>query len=99
MIRAGFVIENPITRSRTTVVESDAETRGMGWLLAVTCVPKAGPDIAEHVHMTWTETFEILQGTAHYTIDGIQKTAAAGERFTVLPRQRHVHPGTRATPN
>lgn len=92
MIRTGFVIENPITKSRTTVVESDAETSGMGWLLEVTCPPKAGPDIAEHVHMTWTETFEILKGTAYYSVEGIQGTAQAGDSFTVLPKQLHIHP-------
>lgn len=92
MIHAGFVIENPLTQSRTTVVESDAETNGRSWLLEVTCVPNARPDIPEHVHLTWTETFEILKGTAHYKLDGVQKTAAAGEAFTVQPGQRHVHP-------
>lgn len=92
MIRAGFVIESPTTQSRTVVVESDAETRGAGWLLEVTCVPKAGPDVTEHLHLTWTETFEILKGTACYKLDGVQKTARAGETFTVQPRQLHVHP-------
>lgn len=92
MIRAGFVIENPLTGSRTTVVESAAETNGMGWLLEVTCTPNSGPDIPEHLHLTWTERFTIIEGTAHYKIEGIQKTAQAGESFTVLPRQLHVHP-------
>lgn len=97
MIHAGFVIENPITQSRTRVVESDAETQGLSWLLEVTCIPGAGPDIAEHIHLTWTETFEIIKGKAHYKIDGIQKTAQAGERFVVLPRQLHVHPWNAGT--
>lgn len=92
MIYAGFVIENPITQSRTIVVESDAETKGMGWLLEVHCVPNADPDIAEHWHATWTEHFEIIQGTAYYKLDGVQKTAQAGESFVVLPRQQHIHP-------
>ena len=92
MIRAGFVIENPMTKSRTMVVESDRETEGMGWLLEVTCIPNARADIAEHVHLTWTETFEILKGTAHYSVDGTQRMAQAGDTFTVLPGQLHVHP-------
>lgn len=92
MIHAGFVIENPITQSRTTVIESDAETKGLGWLLEVRCVSDAGPDITEHWHATWTEHFEIIQGTAYYKLDGVQKTAQAGEKFVVLPRQHHVHP-------
>ncbi len=92
MIHAGFVIENPITQSRTKVIESDVETKGMGWVLEVTCVPKAGPDIVDHIHLDWTETFEILRGTARYKLGGVQKTASAGDTFTVLPGQTHVHP-------
>jgi quercetin dioxygenase-like cupin family protein len=92
MIRAGLVIENPITRSRTLVVESDVETNGQGWLLEVTCVPHARPDISEHLHLTWTERFEILRGTAFYKLNGVQKQAQAGEVFTVLPGQHHIHP-------
>jgi mannose-6-phosphate isomerase-like protein (cupin superfamily) len=92
MIHAGFVIENPITRSRIHVIESDAETAGKGWLLEVTCVPGAPPDVVEHVHKTWTETFTILSGSAHYSVEGAKKTASAGESYSVQPGQRHVHP-------
>ncbi len=92
MIRAGFVVENPLTGSRTEVIESDAETNGQGWLLEVTCVPDARPDIAEHLHLSWTETFEIVSGSAHYKLDGAQKTLQAGESYTVLPGQTHIHP-------
>jgi len=55
-------------------------------------VPGTEPDIAEHLHLTWTETFEIVSGTAHYSLDGAQKTLQAGESFTALPKQRHIHP-------
>jgi hypothetical protein len=92
MIRPGFVIESPITGSRTQVIESDVETNGMGWLLEATCLPNAQPDITEHLHLTWTETFEILSGSAYYCLNGVQKTLPAGESFTVLPGQTHVHP-------
>lgn len=92
MIRAGFTIENPTTKSRTVVLESDAETNGMGWLLEVHCVPKSRSDVSEHLHVTWTESFEIVSGSAHYKHNGVQKTAAAGEKFVVLPGQLHIHP-------
>ncbi len=92
MICAGFMIENPLTHSRTTVMESDEGTDGTGWLLEVHCVPHAQHDVPEHVHLTWTETFEILSGSAHYSLDGIQSTLAAGENFVVLPGHPHVHP-------
>lgn len=92
MITAGFTIHNPITKSQTTILETDAETDGMGWLLEVRCAPGQKSDIAEHYHLDWVETFEIRSGTAFYKLDGVQKTAGAGETFVVQPRQRHVHP-------
>jgi quercetin dioxygenase-like cupin family protein len=92
MIRAGFTFENPLTQSGWVVIESDAETNGMGWTLEIRCAPKARPDILEHLHLTWTETFEIISGVAHYKLDGLQKTANAGETIVMPPRQPHIHP-------
>lgn len=92
MIRAGFTIENPQTKSRTIVVESDAETKGMGWLLEVHCAPQARSDVSEHLHLTWTENFEIISGSAHYKLNGVRKRASAGEKFVVLPGELHIHP-------
>ena len=92
MIRTGFTINNPITNSKTVVLESDLETNGMGWLLELSTEPGAKPDIAKHLHLDWTETFEILSGTAHYKHNGVQKIARAGEKFVVRPREHHIHP-------
>jgi quercetin dioxygenase-like cupin family protein len=92
MIRAGFTIESPRTRSRTVVIESDAETNGAGWLLEIHAVPKAQPDVPEHFHLTWTETFEIVSGSAFYKLNGITNTAKRGDKFVVLPGQLHIHP-------
>lgn len=92
MIRAGFTVENPITHSRTVVIESDLETQGMGWLIQVHCVPESGPDIAEHYHKDWTETFEIISGTAYYKLNGVQKMAQAGEKIVMPPGQLQIHP-------
>ncbi len=92
MIRAGFTIESPRTGSRTVVLKSDLETKGNGWELEIRCLPHAGPDIAEHLHLTWTETFEIVTGTAYYKLDGMRRTAHTGESFVVHPRHLHVHP-------
>ena len=92
MIRAGFTIDSPLTKSHLIVIESDLETKGKGWLLEIQCVPNAQSDVPEHLHLTWTETFEIISGSAHYSLDGIQKTITAGEKFVVLPGHRHIHP-------
>ena len=92
MIRPGLTIYSPRTHSNTTILHSDAETNGMGWLIQVECQPNTPPDIEEHLHLTWTETFTILSGTAHYKLNGQQKTATAGQAFTVQPREKHIHP-------
>lgn len=92
MIQAGFTFENPITKGRTLVIKSDVETNGMGWLLEHHSVPHAQPEIPEHLHLTWTETFEILAGEAFYKLDGVQKSASAGDKFVVQPRHYHIHP-------
>ena len=92
MIRAGFIFEHPTTKTRTVVLESDVETKGMGWLLEVTRYSKLGSDLGEHLHLTWTETFEILKGTAKYKLDGNERIAKAGESFVVEPDHFHVHP-------
>lgn len=92
MIKAGFTFEHPLTKTRLTVLESDAETNGMGWLLEINRRAWAKPDIAEHLHTTWTETFEIVSGIAKYSLDGVEQTAQAGESFIVEPRHLHIHP-------
>ena len=91
MITAGFAFEHPETRTRVTVLESDAETGGGGWLLEVRRFAPV-PDLAEHLHTTWTETFEVLSGAATYSLDGAEGSLRAGESFVVPPRHRHVHP-------
>ena len=92
MIRAGFTFEHPTTKTRTVVLESDVETKGMGWLLEVTRTSKLGSDVGEHLHLTWTETFEIIKGTAKYKLDGNERIANAGEAVVVEPGHFHVHP-------
>jgi hypothetical protein len=92
MIQAGFAIYSPITQSKTTVLEGAAETKGWGWLLEVRCAPKTQADIVEHLHLTWTETFEIISGTAHYKLNGLQKIARAGEKIVMPPNQKQIHP-------
>ena len=81
MIRTGFTFNNPLTESRWMVVESDAETGGMGWRLEVRCLPGASADILEHRRLTWTETFKIISGVAHCKVDGVFATlfGLAGE--------------------
>lgn len=92
MIEAGFTMVNPFTQSRTVVSETDVETGGAGFTIEVTCLPGTGPSILEHLHDTWTETFEVLSGSAQYHLAGKHFTAQAGETVVMPARVAHVHP-------
>ncbi len=92
LLKAGSTTINPTTNSRWTLIESDAETGGMGFTLEVVCREGAPPDVLEHVHGTWTESFEIVSGSARYRAGGVEKAAEAGETVDLPPGQPHVHP-------
>jgi mannose-6-phosphate isomerase-like protein (cupin superfamily) len=87
-IHPGSVITNPLTTSRVTVLEMSAQ----GWLLEQRCQPNTRPDLAEHLHLMWTETFEIVAGEAFYKLNGQKRAARAGETIVLPPGQSHIHP-------
>ena len=93
MIESGFSTTDPITGTRTQMIESDRN----GWVLEVHCPPGAPAHILEHVHLSWTETFEIVSGTAHYRLDRVQKSARAGSRIEMPAGQPHIHPWNAGT--
>ena len=81
-----------LTQARTVVTETDAENGGAGFTLEMTCLSGRGPNIVEHQHESWTETFEILSGTAQYRLDSKHLKAKAGETIVMPPNVAHVHP-------
>lgn len=92
MIRAGHVITNPLSGGTITVLESDVETKGMGFYLESRQPAGAKPDVTEHFHQTWTETFEVISGKCHYKLNGERKNAQTGETLLFPPHIKHVHP-------
>ena len=92
MINPGFETTDPFTKTRLIVVKGAQETAGRGWVTEVHCPEGAAPWVAAHVHRTWTETFEILQGTASYRLGTAVQTLRAGESVTMPPGVPHVHP-------
>jgi quercetin dioxygenase-like cupin family protein len=48
-----------------------------------------GGMITEHIHPNQEERFTIVAGEAHFTVDGNETTAAAGETIVVPPGVRH----------
>lgn len=92
MIQAGFHTTDPFTKTKTTLIEGAEETGGKGWMLEVHCPEDAPAHILAHVHLTWQETFEIVQGSAKYMLDGKEHTAEAGDVIEMPAGLKHVHP-------
>ena len=92
MISQGFETTDPITKTRLVVVKAAQDTGGRGWVTEVHCPEGAAPWGPAHVHRTWTETFDILQGTASCRLGTTVHTLQTGERIVMPPGVPHVHP-------
>jgi len=93
MIQPGFETTDARTGTRTLIEEADPA----GWVLRVHCPEGAPPAIPEHYHSTWTETFEVLSGSAAYRLGGAEHALFQGERATLPPGVPHVHPWNAGT--
>ncbi len=92
MIRSGFVIEDSRSHVRVIVQETEVETSGKGWLLEHHFPPHAQANVPKHLHRTWTETFEIISGSALYILGDEKKTAKTGDVIVMPPGVPHMHP-------
>ena len=92
MIRAGFETTDPFTHTRAVVIKGAEETDGRGWVIEVHCPEGAPPAVLEHVHLTWSETFEILQGSGAYKLGGQEHALNTRETVLMPPGVPHVHP-------
>jgi quercetin dioxygenase-like cupin family protein len=92
MIRVGFETTDPRTQTRTVVVKAAEETAGRGWVLDVHCPQGAPPSNPRHIHETWVETFEILEGTAAYELGSEQRALRKGENVLMPAGIPHIHP-------
>ena len=92
MISQGFETTDPITKTRLVVVKGAQDTGGRGWVTEVHCPEGAAPWGPAHVHRSWTQTFDILQGTASCRLGTTVHTLKTGERIVMPPGVPHVHP-------
>ena len=92
MISPGFETTDPITQTRIVVVKGARETSGRGWVIEVHCPHGAAPAFLAHVHRTWTETFEILQGSATCRLGAAELRLEPDETIVMPPNVPHVHP-------
>jgi mannose-6-phosphate isomerase-like protein (cupin superfamily) len=88
---------NPATgewiRFTTIAQDSDEDIVRFNWR------SKPGGAIPEHVHPHQQESFAIIAGEAHFTVDGEQRVVGAGETIVVPAGVRHseANPGSVAT--
>lgn len=89
MVRAGDVIENPVTGETMTFLLTGRETAGA--LLRIDmAVRPGGFAAAEHVHPDQDEHFQIASGQITLRADGREKIYTAGEDVTIPAGTPHV---------
>ena len=92
MVKAGQVIENPITGERIVFIETVASTGGKYAVRERTIQPHFPHETRAHAHQTLTETFEILEGVSRYRLGENEQELKAGEQVVMPPHIAHIHP-------
>jgi mannose-6-phosphate isomerase-like protein (cupin superfamily) len=82
MIRAGDVIENPVTGERIVFHQTSAETNGEA-VVFETFVQPNGFVAAAHIHPTQEERFEIISGRLGLKMGGKEVVAKPDETLTI----------------
>src|SRR5918998_2044468 len=82
MLKAGDVLENPVTGERAVVRVGTAESGGE-LLVADLYVRPGGAVMGEHVHPAIEESFTVLRGRLGYRLDGREGVVGPEERLHV----------------
>lgn len=81
MTTAGTTIESPRIGQTISFVRTAAETAGSE--LVIEGVMRPGAFLPPHMHVRQDEDFEVLAGTATFTVDGQKIIVEAGEQLNV----------------
>jgi quercetin dioxygenase-like cupin family protein len=82
MIRAGDVLENPITGERLVFRKTSRETNGEAVVIEAFVKPN-GFVAAAHLHPYQEERFQILRGSVGFRVGREEVVAGPGQRLTV----------------
>ena len=88
MLRAGDVIENPVTGERIAVIEGSEDTGG-AYLVGELTVSPGGQVVGEHIHDQLDETFEVLAGRISVRQGGRDFELGEGEHAFVPKGSAH----------
>ncbi len=80
MLKAGDVLENPVTGERAVVRVGSAESGGE-LLVADLHVRPGGAVMGEHLHPRMEESFTVVRGRLGYRLDRREGVAGPGERL------------------
>jgi len=88
---ASQTLNNPYTGERIIFEQTEQDTGGSMVAFEHFMLPRSRPIFPEHVQLNQEEQFEIISGTAHYRLGGVEGQAQTGETVVVPPRVIHIN--------
>jgi mannose-6-phosphate isomerase-like protein (cupin superfamily) len=93
MAHPGQILTDPVTGTRIVVLKTSAESGGKLLQFEETYPPQRGKEAnAPHIHLTFDERFEIVDGRAAYVVNGVEQFVSAGETLVIPRRAAHLNP-------
>jgi mannose-6-phosphate isomerase-like protein (cupin superfamily) len=92
MVTSGQTFENPVTGERMTFVKAGCDTDWMLQEIEFVIPPGSQRGLVAHFHLDFDERFEILEGTASYTLGDVESFAQAGDTIFMPRKVPHIHP-------
>jgi mannose-6-phosphate isomerase-like protein (cupin superfamily) len=93
MAHPGQNLTDPVTGTRIVVLKTSAETGGKLLQFEETYPPQRGKEAnTPHIHLTFDERFEIVEGHAAYVVNGAEQFASAGETLVIPRGAAHLNP-------
>lgn len=95
MAKAGDILEHPAAGERIIFKTTAADTGGAYTQFEQELLKAGAGSSSQHIHLHTDERFEILAGTATYTLDGQDYTAGPGEVVEIKRGTLHRNPWNR----
>jgi mannose-6-phosphate isomerase-like protein (cupin superfamily) len=93
MAHPGQILTDSVTGTQVQVLKTSAETGGKLLQFEETYPPQRGKEANQpHIHLTFDERFEIVEGSAAYVVDGVERFAQAGATLVIPRGAAHLNP-------
>jgi quercetin dioxygenase-like cupin family protein len=92
MAAAGQTFENPLTRERMVFNTTARDSNGLLLEIEFFIQPNTGRGLPAHFHPSFDERFEILSGSARYSVGNDERPASAGDDIVLPKGIAHIHP-------